>query len=198
MFTKFHSSMPKKLILWQSALLILMFPISAQAAFETYVPNAGIVGEGRLKVFFMDIYDLKLHAPNGQWRNDRPFALEIDYLRPIEGYKITEYSVEKIEELGFDDPDRLKQWEAKMNALFPDVEKGTNLTGIVDAQGASVFYKDGIKIGEIADPEFGLYFFGIWLDENTSSPSLRRKILGLSHEQQTATQSSLNDPSFNE
>ncbi|MCX7160235.1 MAG: chalcone isomerase family protein [Proteobacteria bacterium] len=65
-----------------------------------------------------------------------------------------------------------------MNSLFPDVSKGTTLTGLnVPGKGAR-FFHDGRPLGEIAGTEFARAFFSIWLDPQSSAPALRSALMG--------------------
>lgn len=145
---------------------------------ETYVPAAEKIGEGRMTYMFWDIYDAALYAPNGAWQEDKPYALKISYLRNLDGEKIADRSVQEIRGQGFTDEDKLATWHAQMRKIFPDVSEGTSLTGVNTGTGETVFYKDNIEIGRIEDEKFSRAFFGIWLNEKTSAPSLRRKLLG--------------------
>ena len=65
-----------------------------------------------------------------------------------------------------------------MRKIFPDVGKGVRLTGVYTGTDETIFYKNNSEIGRIKDPDFSKAFFGIWLDEKTSAPDLRRSLLG--------------------
>ncbi len=145
---------------------------------KDYVPNAQLVGQGRLTVFIWDVYDAFLYAPGGQWHPDRPFALKLLYLRRLYGDKIAQRSTIEIRNQGFGDEDRLATWDKEMERIFPDVDEGVSLTGIYTDTSQSLFFLNNQEIGVIGDPEFGRQFFGIWLNENTSEPDLRRQLLG--------------------
>ncbi|MEM8833817.1 MAG: chalcone isomerase family protein, partial [Pseudomonadota bacterium] len=159
-------------------LLLGAAPVQANEYIATYVPNAQKVGEGRLKYLMWDVYDAALYAPKGTLDQDKPFAIEISYLREITGKKIADRSAVEIKNQGVADPQTVEAWRNKMTEIFPDVDKGVKLTGIYDKNGEAIFYKNNQKIGKIEDKEFSKAFFNIWLDKNTSSPDLRRKLLG--------------------
>lgn len=159
-------------------ILVLSSAAVANPAFERHVPNAQKVGEGRLTYLVWDVYDAILFAPAGRFENGKPMALKLSYLRDIRGKDIADTSAQKIRKLGFNDEIKLATWHAMMKNIFPDVNVGTEIIGVLDAKGQSHFYKDGDNIGTIQDPEFGEVFFSIWLGENTSIPSLRRQLLG--------------------
>ncbi len=146
---------------------------------EKYIPDAERVGEARFTYMLWDVYDATLHAPKGNLDKTKPFTLTLSYLRKLDGNAIAERSAEEIRGQGFKDEVKLAGWYSQMKKIFPDVDKDTKLTGVYIPNGTTRFYKNGQEIGEIRDPEFGKYFFGIWLDEKTSEPQLRRQLLGI-------------------
>ncbi|WP_218044233.1 chalcone isomerase family protein [Kiloniella majae] len=155
-------------------------PAAGNDLVAQHVPSAQAVGKGRLSILFWDVYDAELLAPNGQWNAEKPFALSLTYLRDIDGRDIADKSAEEIRSLGFDDEVKLAAWHNQMLNIFPDVKEGTNLTGIYAGNGESIFFHKNKEIGRISDPDFGHYFFDIWLNTKTSAPQLRAKLLGQS------------------
>jgi hypothetical protein len=143
-----------------------------------YFTNSQKVGEARMTYLFWDVYDATLYAPQGQWRSDMPFALQLSYLRKLHGEAIAERSIDEIRKQGFEDDTKLSQWYQSMRELFPDVTKGQSLTGIADQSRKTHFYLDDQLIGSIDDPLFTQYFFDIWLSEQTSQPKMRKQLLG--------------------
>lgn len=158
--------------------MIGITPALAMAQMNQYIPNAQEVGQGRFSVMFWDVYDATLYAPQGQWQKGQPFALRLTYLRDIKGKKIADRSAEEIRNLGFHDEVKLADWHSQMKNIFPDVSENVSLTGIYTAQGESIFFQNNSEIGRIKDPDFGHYFFNIWLSQKTSAPELRKKLLG--------------------
>ena len=151
---------------------------TASNIIQQHVPNAKPVGTGRMRFWFWSVYDATLYAPHGTWRANRPYALKLDYLRALNGKAIADRSAEEIRKLGFADEARLAVWLADMRTIFPDVDEGRSLTGIYHPKLGTRFYDGGRSIGRIADPEFGRWFFGIWLSKKTSAPDLRAQLLG--------------------
>lgn len=160
--------------------LLGITPAHAMQQIRTHIPTAEKVGEGRLTYMLWDIYDATLYAPQGQWTQERPFALKLSYLREIEGKKIADRSVQEMREQGINDELKLATWHAQMQKIFPNVDEGTNLTGVYTDTGHTIFYKDDKEIGRIKDKKFSQAFFGIWLGEQTNAPNLRQKLLGAS------------------
>lgn len=169
--------MPKLLIFILA--IALSSPVLAQAEGTRLLADAQQVGKGRLTYFLWDVYDATLTAPAGEWQSDQPFALTLHYLRALDGHDIADRSVEEMRKLGFDDEVKLAAWHSQMLDIFPDVAEGSELTGLYSPEAPTVFFKDNQEIGSIHDPEFGIWFFNIWLSENTSEPELRAQLLGL-------------------
>lgn len=166
----------------------LIVPMSVQAkddvlfSVKEYIPNADLVGKGRLKYLMWQVYDATLYAPNGQYQKNKPVALSIHYLRSIKGRQIADKSAEEIRRQGFKNEVTLATWYEQMRRIFPDVFPGTVLTGIRTDTGQTIILKDGIKIGSFTDPDFAHYFFDILLGYNTSAPDMRDALLGKGYE----------------
>lgn len=146
------------------------------------VPGAKLVGQGRYRYVFWDIYDASLYAPQGEYKPGKPFALQLHYLRHISGRDIADTSVAEIRKQGFSDEVKLATWHTQMRQVFPNVTSGSNLTGIALANGQTVIFLDDQKIGAFNDREFTKRFFAIWLDPMTSVPALRQSLLRVAHE----------------
>lgn len=154
---------------------LLLTPLNANA--EGFIPNAKLVGEGKLKYFVWHIYDASLYA-EGEFSFDKPFYLTLNYKRNLDGEKIADRSAEEIRGLSFKDEVKLAGWHSQMRDIFPDVNDGSTLTGVYQPNKLTEFYYGDQLVGTIKDPEFGKWFFGIWLNENTSEPELRKQLLG--------------------
>lgn len=142
------------------------------------VPSAELVGQGRMTYFGFRVFDAELYAPQGRYSPSKPFALKLTYLRNFKGSDIAKRSVDEMRRQGLKDEAKLKLWGDQMRAIFPDVAQGASITGVRDASGKAVFYKDGKQIGSINDREFSRRFFAIWLGENTSNPGLQASLTG--------------------
>ncbi len=152
--------------------------VSVSMELAKYIEEPKVVGQTRLKVLFWDIYDASLIAPKGQFSNDKPFALELKYLRDFKGKEIASRSVDEMRKLGVKDEVKLAAWYQEMQDLFPDVKEGESITGVVDENRISHFYYNDKLLGKVHDKEFSLWFFNIWLSEKTSEPEMRRDLLG--------------------
>lgn len=139
-----------------------------------------LVGESRFRAFFFHVYDAKLFADNKNFSFNKPFILSLDYNLRIKGEDLAKTSDKEIRRIGFEDETRLAGWFNQMNDIFPDVKKGDNITGVYRPNAETIFLHNGNVAGVVKDKEFGKWFFGIWLNENTREPKLREKLLGLS------------------
>lgn len=151
---------------------------TVQNIISQYVPNSEEVGEGLLEFLFKDVYTASLHAPNGEWAGEAPYALEINYKMRLKGEKIAERSITEMRNIGFNDDVQLDRWLQVMTDIFPDVQDGSTLTGIYTEDRQTIFFDGTQQIGLVDDPEFGQAFFNIWLSEDTSEPELRQALLG--------------------
>ena len=161
--------------------VMLLFSIgvfSMPQPVEKHVPQAQLVGEGKMTYLFWDVYDAQLFAPEGLWQEQPPYALTLTYLRDFDGEDIAKRSVKEMRKQGFDDKDMLDAWQQVMTEIFPNVLEGEQLTGVLNADLTTVFYKDEEIIGTVEDTQFGEQFFAIWLNEKTSEPGLRKKLIG--------------------
>ena len=158
-------------------MILMLLPAMAHAAVPG-VPDAQKRGTARMSVLLWNVYDATLFTPQAAaFSFDAPFALKLDYLMELEGDDIAQRSVEEMRDLGVNDEVKLAAWYSQMRSLFPDVQKDDSLTGIYKPNEATIFYQGETMLGQIRDPEFGRWFFGIWLRENTSDATFRRKLL---------------------
>ncbi len=164
-------------------ILTLMLTLTmAHAQQIAALPDATPVGSGSFRWFGLKLYDATLFAERGtvnaaDWAAT-PLALELAYVRSIEGHKIAEASVDEMKKLGLGNSTQRRAWGEAMKRVFPDVSEGTRLTGVYLPGQATRFFRNGEAIGEITDPAFGPAFFAIWLHPKTSAPKLRAALLG--------------------
>ncbi|MBN8544277.1 MAG: chalcone isomerase family protein [Alphaproteobacteria bacterium] len=162
------------------SITILSIPPAFADVVTRYIPNAQIVGSGRLTVLFWDAYDATLYAPTKRYDASKPFALKLTYLTEAAGEDIVTISVDEMRAQGGVSETKLSLWLTEMRQIFPNVQEGDSIVGIYLPQtGVTRFYKNNMMIGALEDREFGKHFFDIWLAENTSEPTLRRQLLGL-------------------
>lgn len=140
------------------------------------VPTAPV----RLRVWGFEVYDARLWTPAG-FRHSQyvqaPFALELQYLRRLEGTAIASRSIEEMRRIGPFSDAQAQNWLSAMQKLFPDVGKGDRITGIHWPGEGAEFWVNGQRVGMVKDVMFARLFFGIWLDERTSEPKMRAQLL---------------------
>ncbi len=146
---------------------------------KKYIPNAKMVGKGELSFLVWDVYKISLYAPSENYVVGEPMALQLKYSMKLYGKDIADRSIIEMKNQGFKDYKKLSKWKDEMRKIFPNVENGTVLTGILTNNGTTLFYKNGKNIGQVLDKEFGKRFFDIWLGEKTSAPKLRKNLLGI-------------------
>ena len=156
-------------------LLILVIPTQLKA--NNLILKNNLIGEANLKYYIWNVYDAKLYSI-GEFSFDKPFALSLIYNREFQGNKIADRSIKEMQKIGLKDKKKISKWQEQMRDIFPDVDKGNVISGIYKPNEPTIFLKDKKEIGTIEDPDFGKWFFGIWLDEKTSEPEFRTKLLG--------------------
>ncbi len=145
------------------------------------VPEARLIGQGRLRFLGLAVYDARLWAPRRPRDDDwaaLPLALEIEYARALVGRLIAERSIAEMRRVGEFDAARAQRWQAELAALIPDIQAGDRLTGVQRPGEATRLFANGRALGEVRDAEFTRLFFGIWLAPQTSEPRLRDALLG--------------------
>jgi len=139
-----------------------------------------LVGSGQYKEMLWKIYEAELYASEGSFELSNPYALKLVYARKLSGGAITDKSIELIRRQGIEDELTLAGWHEQLSTIFPDVAKGTEIIGVnLQGEEGAYFYVDGELKGVVKDPLLTHLFFGIWLSEDTTAPTLRKKLLGL-------------------
>ena len=140
------------------------------------VPTAPV----RLRVWGFEVYDARLWTPvgfrHGQY-TQFSFALELLYLRRLEGVAIASRSIDEMRRVGSFSDAQAQSWLGAMRELFPNVAAGERITGINLPGVGAEFWVNGQRVGVVKDPAFARLFFGIWLDERTSEPKMRDQLL---------------------
>lgn len=123
-----------------SGLIFFLFAQSAMAIATPIlqlVPEASLVGEGRLQMMLWDIFDARSFAPHGSYDSEKPFALALTYLRRIDSEEIVDNSIKEPKAQASADPQTLARCKTELSGSI----KGTTITGVRDAQGLAHFYR---------------------------------------------------------
>ncbi len=148
----------------------------------SHLPGARLHGQARLRFLGMSVYDARLWAGTRLQPTDwmqAPLALELEYLRNLNGAQIAERSLAEMRKQADIAPTDGERWLAAMKASFPDVRAGDRITGLLQPGRGVRFFVNGSPKGEIAEPDFARLFFGIWLSPRTTEPAMRDALLGL-------------------
>jgi hypothetical protein len=167
---------------WLIALWLLCAPLYAAPVAPAYVGQelgaARLSGQGNYTWFGLKIYAAELWlGPQGYAADGVPLVLELRYARALNGARIADASAEQMAHIGAGSPAQRSAWLAQMKAIFPDVQDGTRLAGVLLPGQGVRFYRDGQLLATVPDPAFARAFFGIWLDPATSAPKLREALL---------------------
>ena len=171
---------------FSGALLLAGTPLQAKGPAPQELlgewPAPHLQGQGRLRFMGLQVYDIRLWTtepglPPDAWAR-KPLALEIEYARNFAARNIAERSLDEMRRAGPVAAEAADRWLRAMTQVFPDVKAGDRITGVHRPEGLSRFFHNGQLRGEVRDAEFTRRFFGIWLGETTSEPSLRDSLLG--------------------
>jgi len=136
------------------------------------------IGEAQLSVAIWDIYRVSLFVEGNQYHPQKPFALKLTYLRPIDKKRLVKETHKQWKKMNLGEPSKQEFWLKRLDELWQDVNVNDELTLYVDQNQHAQFYFNGQLLGHILDPEFSHSFSSIWLSENTTRPSLRQRLLG--------------------
>ena len=154
--------------------------VSAPPELSADLPRALLAGTARMRYFAFNVYDATLWvAPgfNASRYTQSAFALQLRYLRNLDGQAIAERSLAEMRKAAALTPTQEQRWLAAMQEAFPDVKAGDRITGLHQPSVGARFWFNGAARAVVADPEFSRAFFGIWLAESTSEPRLRAALL---------------------
>ena len=150
---------------------------SSEKILKDYLGVYYQLGTGKLSIFFIDIYDIKLFSKTKDYSKDKPFAIEINYLKDVKSTQIVDTSISEIKRISKPSEDELENYKSILTNLFPNIYSGDQLIGIKTANNNGVFFYNKERIGKINDEKLVDSFFDIWLSEKTSHPKLREKLL---------------------
>jgi hypothetical protein len=151
-----------------------------RAELQQVLPQAQLVGKGRLTFWGLQVYDARLWANPGfrpQGFASDALALELSYLRGFDSQAVAERSISEMRRAAPVSDEQAGQWMAAMARVLPDVKKGDRVMGVHRPGVGASFWMNGKALGEIRDAEFARRFFGIWLASTTSEPGLRTALL---------------------
>lgn len=144
------------------------------------LPTGRLAGSAKLTFWGLDIYNASLWvtpAFEASRYVQHPFALQLTYLRSLDGAAIAKRSIDEMLRQTKFTAQQAQTWQAAMAAIFPDVKSGDRITGIHRPGAGASFLVNGKPKGDILDAEFARLFFGIWLSDATTEPAMRKALL---------------------
>ncbi|MDC1383093.1 chalcone isomerase family protein [Candidatus Puniceispirillum sp.] len=159
-------------------LIYTAFPANAADGWRAELPDLKLVGSGKLKVFFMDIYKLRLYSPNGRYSSEDNFVLEFEYLKPVSKNTIVDASISELSKLYDVSFEQKTLWRGILNRGLSDMEAGEMAAVTFTKPGTIKFYSRGEMQASFNNPKFKEYFASIWLGKRTSRPNLKKQLLG--------------------
>jgi hypothetical protein len=145
--------------------------------------DAKRMGSGTLRWFGLRIYDGQLwsavDSKTYDYKRD-PAWLELKYARDFDGKDIAERTIDEMQEIGAGTEVQRQGWEVKLASIFPNVKKGHTLSALFIPGKGVQFFRNGLPLAKVDDPEMAEAFMGIWLDPKTTAPEMRRELIGLS------------------
>ena len=156
----------------------MMLPTLVLADWKDRYPDAKVVGSGVLKVFFMDIYNLTLHAATSDYTESDHYILEFNYKKPVSKTTIIDASINELTKVPNASSDEIKAWRRMLNKGIVDMNSGDKAAVVFAKLGEIEFWLKNRKIASFRDPRFTTNFAAIWLGSKTAYPELRMALLG--------------------
>lgn len=170
-----------------ASLIALAFSAAASAGQQCYstlleqeiAPKTALkpVGETRLRVLFMRIYDAALFTRSGDFNGMEPMVLAIEYARDISAQQLVDQTRDEWQRMALVD-ENSEQWLEQLAAMWPNVSSGDCLIAARTEAGTTQFFSAQRALGEIDEPEFAEKFFAIWLAENARFRRSRDELVG--------------------
>ena len=163
------------LIIIQSVFLI---PVSqGKDWWDQKLKNPFLIGEGVLKVFIWDIYELRLFSETNIYDRDEIFVLEFKYLRDTSKASVIKASIVELKKLNLSKT-KLEKWEKYLEKSIKDMKAGEKAALLFNPNAGLTFFASEKFNITIDNDEFANSYIDIWLGENTTRPKLRKKIIG--------------------
>jgi hypothetical protein len=134
------------------------------------------VGEGTYRKFGFSIYHAVLWAPDGTWRADKPYALELRYMRGLSKDTLADSTIDDIHDQGAADDETMTRWSAGIKRVMPAVQDGDIMIGLIIPNKVGLLYLNGVQIGKTQDNALSKAFLNIWLGKDADE-DLRNELL---------------------
>ena len=139
--------------------------------------NPYLIGQGTLKIYFWNIYNLKLYSQSEIFNKSKNMVLEFEYLRKVSKQSVIDASIIELKKNLIDEK-KLILWEKYLQKSIKDMSIGEKAALYFSPDKQITFFVEGETAITIKDKEFGNAYVDIWIGENTFKPKLRKKLLG--------------------
>lgn len=135
------------------------------------------VGNGTYRRFGFRIYHATLWATGNSWEPQKPFLLELRYVRDIPKDTLVESIIDDIRDQNVADDAELNKWSETLADILPDVNDGDTLSGLSIPGAKTRIFKNSKEIATIDDDSLSRAFFNMWFGDQ-ADPDLRKELLG--------------------
>ena len=155
---------------------VFFIPISqGKGWWDEKLKNPFLIGEGVLKVFIWDIYELRLFSKTNIYDRNDIFVLEFEYLRDTSKASVIKASIVELKKLNLSKT-KLEKWEKYLEKSIKDMKAGEKAALLFRPNLGVTFYASDRFNITIDNVEFANSYIDIWLGENTARPKLRKQI----------------------
>ena len=170
-----------KLIIQACIIYLYIFTAMFAGATDLWQKNIqsfALIGEGTLKVFVWDLYDLKLFSEMNSFSWQNKFILEFDYKRELKKDKVIEASLKEMRRQKGIAEKQINAWTTHLEQGINTAREGTKAAVEWAPDGQITFHYEDKAPVIINDKLFAKSFINIWLGHETSEPELRSALLG--------------------
>ena len=155
--------------------LLLIFFILGNGAVASEMK---LIGQGKLKVLFFEVYDIRLLADSKPFSWKNKFQLEFEYKREVKKETVIESSIKEMHRQSSVLDKDINKWQEYLEISIKPVQEGSQATVSWNPNGQIIFHYQSSEPTTIEDENFARAFLNIWLGEETSQPKLRNQLLG--------------------
>ena len=140
-------------------------------------PELKLVGQARHTFLGFKVYDVALYAPGLPVTSNSTAVLSIHYHMSVTSKGLQSLTLKEWKRMGTGTESQREIWLKQLNAIWPDVKSGQNLSAFRIRNGPTRFFMGNRELGQIDDPVFGWAFLSIWLGPDCSKPRLRDRLI---------------------
>ena len=153
--------------------------MAASEVWRTQLQSPTIVGEGTLKIFLWEVYDIRLLSDGVPFSWHKDFVLEFVYKRDLTKDEVIEASINEMRRQKNITDSQIERWQKYLQQGIKSVQPATMAALFWTDKGTITYYYEGKTPVTIKDAAFARAFINIWLGADTSEPALRKALLGL-------------------